>query len=70
MNRRTDMVTKKAQYDMEYAKKHLKRVVIDVQKPWYEEVLAPAAKEAGEPVATFIKAAITERIERMKKGQP
>jgi hypothetical protein len=64
------MVTKKAQYDMDYIKKHIKRITLDMQKSYFEETLAPAAKEVGEPINTFIKTAIAERIERMKKGQP
>ena len=56
---------KKAEYDMEYARKNLKRVPLDVQKEYYEEVLKPIAESVGEPVNTFIKKAIAERIERL-----
>lgn len=64
------MVSKKSQYDMDYHKQHIKRFTFDMQKEWYEETLVPAAKEANEPISTFIKTAITERIERMHKDRP
>jgi uncharacterized protein (DUF1778 family) len=62
------MPDKKALYDMEYAKKHLKRVPLDFQRERYEEVAA-AAEAAGETVSGFIKKAVAERIERMG-GRP
>ena len=48
-----------------YAKRKLKRVPFDVQKEYYEEVLKPIADSVGEPVNTFIKKAIEERIARL-----
>lgn len=55
----------KTKYDMEYAKKNIKRIPLDVQKDQYE-VIAEAAKKAGMKVNSFIKAAIDEKIEKMK----
>ena len=51
---------------MKYAMKKLKRVPLDMQKDYYEEVLKPMADSLGEPVNTFIKKAIEERIERLR----
>jgi len=53
----------KARYDMEYAKKNLKRIPLDVQKEKYEEISA-AAEKAGIPVNRYIKNAIDEKMER------
>lgn len=48
---------------MEYAKRSLKRIPLDVQKEKYEEIKA-AADRAGEAVNSYIKKAIEERMER------
>ena len=56
----------KAKYDMEYAKKNLKRIPLDVTKEKYEEI-AGAAKTAGESVNGYIKKAVDERMERDKE---
>ena len=48
----------------EYEKKSIKRIPLDVQKSYYDEVLKPAAEAAGEPVNTFIKKAIDDRINK------
>ena len=45
-----------------YAKKNLKRIPLDVQLKEYELIKA-AATAAGEPVNTYIKNAITRRME-------
>lgn len=45
-----------------YAKKNLKRIPLDVQLKEYELIKA-AATTAGEPVNTYIKNAITRRME-------
>lgn len=47
---------------LKYEKSHLKRVPFSVQKEYYDSVLKPAADRAGEPVNTFIKNAISLRI--------
>nr|DAR30121.1 MAG TPA: Alginate and motility regulator [Caudoviricetes sp.] len=49
---------------MRYAKKHLKRVPLDMQLSDYEALKA-AAEKAGGSVNGFIKQAITEKLERM-----
>lgn len=54
---------KKTQYDIEYAKKKLKRIPLDVQKEKYEEIKA-AADKVGLPVNRYIKTAIDEKMER------
>ena len=53
----------KTEYDIEYAKKHVKRVPLDMQKDAYEELQA-AAERAGEKINTYIKNAIKQRMER------
>ena len=49
-----------------YEKNNLKRIPLDVQKDFYEDVLKPAADAAGETVNGFIKKAIEARIEQDK----
>lgn len=60
---------KKPQYNesrkqsmMQYAKKNLKRIPLDVQLSEYERIKA-AAVAVGEPVNTYIKTAISRRME-------
>lgn len=53
----------KVKYNLEYAKKNLKRIPLDVQKEKYEEI-KQAADHAGESVNGYIKKAIDERMER------
>ena len=53
----------KTEYDIEYAKKHIKRVPLDMQKDAYEELQA-ASERAGEKINTYIKNAIKQRMER------
>lgn len=53
----------RTKYSIEYAKKNLKRIPLDVQKEKYEEIKA-AADTAGEKVNSYIKRAIDDRIER------
>ncbi|MBO5197415.1 MAG: hypothetical protein J6B85_02685 [Lachnospiraceae bacterium] len=50
----------KAKYDMEYARKNLKRIPLDVQKEKYEEIAAAAA--SNESVNGYIKKAIDDRL--------
>lgn len=54
---------KKTEYDIEYAKKHIKRVPLDMQIDAYKALQA-AADRAGEKVNTYIKKAIEQRMER------
>lgn len=59
---------KKAEYDIDYAKKNLKRIPLDMQIADYEKVKDIATRK-GEAVNTFIKIAIKERIERINNGE-
>lgn len=59
---------KKTQYNLEYAKKNLKRIPLDVQKEKYDQIKA-AADIAGEKVNSYIKRAIDERIEHDNQRQ-
>lgn len=52
---------KKTQYNLEYAKKNLKRIPLDVQKEKYEEIQTAAAA-VGESVNGYIKKAIDARL--------
>ena len=47
-----------------YNSTHIKRVPLDMQKSYYDEVLKPAADSQGCPVNRFIKNAISEKISR------
>lgn len=46
-----------------YKKAHIKRVALEMQKDYFENVLKPAAEAAGETVNGYIKKAIARRIE-------
>lgn len=56
-------IDRKTQYNLDYAKKNLKRIPLDVQKEKYDQIKA-AADSAGEKVNSYIKRAIDERMER------
>ena len=53
---------KKKEYNIEYTKRAMKRVPLDMKKEEYEKLQAAAAA-AGEPVNTYIKRAIAARME-------
>lgn len=55
-------------YTIEYAKARLKRIPLDVQKDFYDE-LAAAAAAAGEKVNTYIKIAIEQRMARERRPE-
>ena len=59
---------KKKQYDIEYAKTHLKRVPLDLRLDKYIEIKAHAENNA-ETVNGFIKRAIDETMERDATGK-
>ena len=61
-----DYPENKVKYNLEYAKKNLKRIPLDVQKEKYEEIKA-AADRIGETVNGYIKKAIDERMQREEK---
>lgn len=60
-----DYPENKVKYNLEYAKKNLKRIPLDVQKEKYEEIKA-AADLVGETVNGYIKKAVDERMQREK----
>ena len=47
---------------LRYEKKKLKRVPLDMQQSYFDDVLKPACKAVGEQTNTFIKKAISDRI--------
>ncbi len=47
-----------------YRTDKFKRVGIDFDKTYYNDVLKPAADTVGIPVGTFIKIAVEEKIQR------
>lgn len=49
---------------MAYAKKNIKRVPLDMQQDYYNDILIPAVEKSGLSVNGFIKAAIAEKISR------
>ena len=55
-------IKNKVQYNLKYAKDHLKRIPLDVSLPKYEEIKTAASKQ-GESVNGYIKKAIDRRIE-------
>lgn len=57
---------KKTEYNIEYAKKNIKRIPLDVQKNKYEEIRT-AAQNAGESVNGYIKKAIDMRMAEDRK---
>lgn len=61
------MAEKKAKYDIEYAKRSLKRIPLDVQKDRYEQI-KEHAESKGETVNGFIKRAINETMARDKES--
>lgn len=52
---------KKAEYDIEYAKKHLKRVALDLTHDDYE-IVQKAAQASGESVNAYIKHSLALRM--------
>lgn len=47
---------------LKYAKEKIKRIPLDVQISYYNDVLKPAAEKANTPINTYIKEAINARI--------
>lgn len=62
------LTEKQKQQRMDYAKKNLKRIPLDVQKEKYDEIKSHAENH-GEAVNGFIKRAIDETMERDKKSE-
>ena len=59
------MKGKYADYHLNYAKEKLKRIPLDVRIEEYDQI-KDAAAASGEPVITFIKNAIRNRIEQIR----
>ena len=55
---------KQGQYSIQYAKKNLKRIPLDVRKEYYDEVIVKEAEKCGMSVRAFILTAIDEKIKR------
>lgn len=53
---------KQSKYSMEYAKKNLKRIPLDVKREYYEEIIVKEAAKANMSVRAFILSAIEEKI--------
>lgn len=51
------------QYRIEYGKKRLKRVPLDLKQDYYDQVKA-FLTEKGVPVNTYIKTALSEKLEQ------
>lgn len=51
-------------YSVEYAKKKLKRIPLDVQKEYYDQVIVKEAEKRKMSVRAFILSAIEEKIEK------
>lgn len=58
------MADSKNEYINNYKKTHYKRIVLNIDKEYYENVLLPEAQHLGIGTNTFIKEAIGEKIER------
>ncbi len=54
----------KKRANMKWQAKALKRIPLDVRKEYYENVLSEIPEATGLSVNGFIKAAITEKIQR------
>ena len=61
------MAKTRSEINMEYAKRSLKRIPLDVQKEHYESIKTHAESQ-GETVNGFIKRAINETMEREKEN--
>lgn len=56
----------RSQYFIEYAKKNLKRIPLDVPLEMHEK-WKKAAEKAGIPLNTLIKSAVNEKIDSFEK---
>jgi hypothetical protein len=61
------MAKTRSEINMDYAKRSLKRIPLDVQKEHYEAIKTHAETH-GETVNGFIKRAINETMEREREG--
>lgn len=53
--------------NQKYRREHQKTLSIGFKKEYYDDILKPAADMMDEPVNTFIKKAIEERLDRIYK---
>lgn len=51
-----------------YRSKKYKRVGVDFEKEYYENVLAPAVDASGVSMSAYIKQAVFEKMEREEKA--
>lgn len=61
-----DMAKTRSEISIDYAKRSLKRIPLDVQKEYYETIKAHAEAQ-GETVNGFIKRAISETMQKEKE---
>lgn len=61
------MAKTRSEINIEYAKRNLKRIPLDVQKEHYEKIKVHAETQ-GETVNGFIKRAINETMQRDEEG--
>ena len=59
-----DVIGKKA--TMKYIKEKQQRLFVNYKKDEYDKRIKPAIDRSGLPIATFIKQAVDEKIERDK----
>ena len=62
------MAEQRNEYINNYKKEHYKRINLNIDKEFYETDLAAEAQRQGMKVNTFIKEAISEKLERESKG--
>lgn len=61
------MAKTRSEINIDYAKRNLKRIPLDVQKDYYEAIKAHAESQ-NETVNGFIKRAIKETMEKEKEN--
>ena len=58
------MAEQRNEYINNYKKEHYKRINLNIDKNFYENELAAEATKQGMRINTFIKEAISEKLER------
>lgn len=56
---------KQKEYAMDYAKRTLKRIPLDVKKEYYENVIVPEAEKYGLSVRAFILEQLRKRLKEI-----
>ena len=54
---------------VKYMKGNLKQINVRFKKKEYEQLIKPLIDKSGEPVATYIKVALKEKLQRDFPGQ-